>query len=103
MSEKAFNGEIYCDDRMFVLYLCKGTVDIDDDLITTTIYHEEAPKDYKWCLVTYRNVDRYSIVRVDHFNSKDEAKAYMKKVEPTVPLISLGGGAPSTCRRSGSP
>lgn len=59
MNEIGFNGEIYNDDRMFVLYVCKCTVDIDDDVISTTIYHEDAPENHKWCVVTYRNVTRY--------------------------------------------
>lgn len=87
-----FNGQMYNDDRMFVLYLCKGTVNADGT--ATTIYHEEPPDNSKWCLVTYRNVPRYPAVRVDHFDTLEEAQAYIKKVEPTVPLISLGGKGP---------
>ncbi len=94
MNEIEFNGEIYNDERMFVLYVCKCTVDINDDVISTTIYHEEAPENYKWCVVTYRNVTRYMSTRVDHFDSESDAIAYMKKVEPDVPLISLGGKSP---------
>ncbi len=94
MSNIEFNGESYHDDRMFVLYVCKCTVDINDDVMSTKIYHEEAPENHKWCLVTYRNAARYFATRVDHFDFENEAKTYMKKVEPTVPLISLGGRSP---------
>lgn len=90
MNENEFNGEIYHDDRMYVLYVSKCTVSINDDVEATTIYHEEAPENYKWCVVTYRNVARYPPTRVDCFDSEEEAIAYMQKVEPQVPLISLG-------------
>lgn len=96
MNEIEFNGEIYHDDRMFVLYLCKCTVDINEDIMITTIYHEEAPENHKWCIVTYKNIARYLATRVDHFNSENEAIAYIKQVEPQVPLISLGGRSPET-------
>lgn len=92
-----FNGETYHDDRMFVLHVCKCTVVVkDDDILETTIYHEDAPYNHKWCLVTYRNVKRYPAIRVDHFDSFETACAYKKNVEPTVPLISLSGRSPGT-------
>lgn len=94
MNKIDFNGEIYNDDRMFVLHVCKCTVDIDADVISTTIYHEDAPENHKWCIVTYRNVTRYMATRVDHFDSEREAVDYMKKVEPDVPLISFDGRSP---------
>jgi len=90
-----FNGETYRDDRMFVLYICRCTVDIiEGEIVATTIYHEDAPETHEWCLVTYKNVTRYPAIRVDHFESLKAAQDYMKKVEPTVPLISLGGNSP---------
>ncbi|MCK5611945.1 hypothetical protein KAR91_59295 [Candidatus Pacearchaeota archaeon] len=96
MGKIEFNGELYNDDRMFVLYLCKCTVCINDEVIETTIYHENAPDDHKWCLVTYRNIPRYIATRVDHFDSENDAMAYMKKVAPVAPLVSLGGKPPQT-------
>ena len=90
-----FRGETYNDDRMFVLYLCKCAIeDGDDNTVTTTICHESAPEDHKWCIVTYRNTARYPAIRVDHFDSFEPARAYLEKIEPTVPLISLGGESP---------
>ncbi len=90
-----FNGETYNDDRLFVLYICKCTVNtVEGDTVETTIYHEKAPEAHKWCLVTYKNIAKYPAVRVDHFESLKAAEDYMKKVEPTVPLISLGGQSP---------
>lgn len=89
-----FQGDYYHDDRMFVLYLCKGTEEIEGDHIATTIYHENPPENATWCLVTYKNTERYMVARVDTFETKQEAEDYMKHVEPQVPLISLGGQAP---------
>jgi hypothetical protein len=89
-----FEGETYNDDRMFVLYVAPCTVRLDDDVEETVIYHEGPPSSHQWCLVTYRNVPRYRAVRVDHFGSREAAESYRRKVEPTVPLISLGGSAP---------
>ena len=98
MSQKAiamdlieFDGEHYRDDRMYILHIAKCTKKESDLYITTTIYHDEPPDNYHWCLVTYRNNERYSPTRVDDFASKADAETYLRKVEPSVPLISLGG------------
>ena len=91
-----FGKEIYNDDRMFVLYVCKCTFkNGHGDTVATTIYHASAPAEHTWCIVTYRNTARYPAVRVDHFESLDHARAYVERVEPMVPLISLGGIPPS--------
>lgn len=94
MNENKFNGESYHDDRMYVLYASKCTVSINDGVMATTIYHEVAPKNHKWCVVTYRNITRYPPTRADCFDSENEAMAYIQKIEPQVPLISLGGKPP---------
>jgi hypothetical protein len=36
----------------------------------------------------------YSAARVDHFETFTAAEDYTKRIEPTVPLISLGGQSP---------
>ena len=91
-----FHGEKYRDDRMFVLYICRCTEEFDDEAVTTTIYHEESPENAKWCLVTYRNNERYTLYRADVFESFEEAELYQQEVEPTIPLISLGGCSMTT-------
>ena len=63
-------------------------------MLETVIYHEAAPAEHLWCLITYRNTPGYPAVRVDHFQTRDEARSYMERTEPTVPLISLGGSSP---------
>jgi hypothetical protein len=96
MADLEFEGETYNDDRMFVLSVCRCTVDIAEDGTTlTTIYHESAPPDSRWCLVTYRNTPTYPAYRVDHFDSLAAAQGYLAQVEPTVPRISLGGDSPA--------
>jgi len=95
MADTEFNGETYRDDRMFVLYVCPCTVDdLDQNTIETVIYHEAPPAEHLWCVVTYRNTSRFPATRVDHFRTHDEAHAYLQKVEPSVPLVSLGGSSP---------
>jgi hypothetical protein len=88
---KEFNGKLYYDDRLFLVHLCLGTVDTDGDLVTTTIYHENAPPDAKWCLVAYRNYETFPAFSVLHFRTKDDAMAYRLLFEPSTPLISRGG------------
>lgn len=88
-----FNGKIYNDDRMFVLHVAKCTItdadDIADEIIT--IYHVEVPKDYKWCVITYRNIINYMPYRTDYFDTKKEANEFLERTEPSTPLISLKG------------
>jgi len=87
-----FNGEEYFDDRLFVIHLCKGTVKIQKDgVVATTIYHENPPADHLWCVVTYRNCNRYPIFRVDSFYHQSNAIEFLQQIEPTTPLISLNG------------
>lgn len=82
---------MYYDDRLFVLYVCLGTVEIEDELVTTTIYHENPPFDAKWCLVTYRNCENYPAFSVVHFQDSADAITYMRLIEPTTPLVSSQG------------
>lgn len=92
-----FQGQNYFDDRLFVLYLCKGIVEIepnDEGIVWTKIYHEKAPDNYIWCVATYRNCNRYPLYRVDSFYKKEDAEKYIKEIEPETPLISLGGNSP---------
>ena len=90
-----FQNSNYYDDRLFIFYLCKCTINISsDDMVETTIYHEENPNGSIWCLITYKNCERYPVSTINHFNTKDKAIDYIKKVEPSTPLISLDGQSP---------
>lgn len=97
---KHFNGKDYYDDRLFLLHLCLGSLEVEGGLVTTTIYHENAPPESKWCLVTYRNCDNYPAFGVLHFESKDDAVAYMESVEATTPLASHEGQSPGLSREA---
>jgi hypothetical protein len=97
---KSFNGKDYYDDRLFLLHLCLGTFEVEGDVVTTTIYHENPPPDATWCLVTYRNCDNYPAFNVLHFRTKDDAVIYMESVEPTTPLVSNGGQSSGLSRES---
>jgi hypothetical protein len=91
-----YAGQTYNDDRLFILHLCKCTIDGSAlETIATTIYHENAPGESKWCLATFRNTARYPAVRVDDFYSLEAARTYMERVAPTGPLVSLGGQSPA--------
>ena len=95
MSKLEFNGNTYNDDRLFILHVCKCTIVKSNDITSTTIYHEEAPKDHSWCVVTFWNDLRYKANRVDHFDTENEANEYATQVEPQTPLISLDGKSPN--------
>ena len=95
-SGPTLHGDVYNDDRMFVMYLCRCTVhEPGDGTVVTSVYHQEIPQDAAWCVVTYRNTERYPAYRVDNFNTQKEAQSYVERVEPLVPLVSLGGRSPS--------
>mgnify|MGYP003686477845 FL=1 len=68
-----YQGETYRDDRMFVLNLSLG----------------KSNNKEKYILMTYRNTPQLPPIRVDDFNTKEDAIEYIKKIEPKVPLTSL--------------
>ena len=88
------NGVAYFDDRMFLVHICRCTAVLKRDATETTIYHDNVPAEAKWCVVTYRNTVKYPAVQVDHFETREQAQAYVERIEPTVPVVSLGGVAP---------
>lgn len=95
MPELEFQGEIYNDDRMFVLHISKCTVRAGLDGTTAiTIHHQAAPAESQWCVVAYHNTRRYPPTRVDRFDTLAEAEAYVQRIEPTVPRVSLAGQFP---------
>lgn len=95
MTEIEFDGRHYLDDRMFLLHLARCTVEAPkDSMVATTVHHQSPPPTAVWCVVTYRNTSGYPPFRVDHFNTRQEAQAYLENVEPDTPRISLNGRAP---------
>ena len=76
---KLWQGQMYFDDRLFILDL------------------QQATKNGKtvWAVITRRNVKGFPPWRVDDFETKEEAINYIKGVESSAPRISLGGNSPS--------
>ena len=91
MAMVEFNGNLYNDDRMFVLYIAPCVFSENRDTITYEVFHETPPPEHTWCIVTYRNTQRYPASKVDIFKSKEEAEKYKANVEPGCPLVSLRG------------
>lgn len=89
-----FNDRQYNDDRMFVMFLARCTISEDEEFIITKIHYENILPNFKWCVATFRNVERYTAYRVDSFDSELEALEYLEAVEPETPLISLNGHSP---------
>lgn len=92
--KREFDGLLYNDDRIFVLYLCKCTIHENEDSIVTTIHHSQAPEEFVWAVVTFRNSERYTAIKSNHFKSRKEAEEFICELEPRVPLISLNGNSP---------
>ena len=91
-----FQGTSYFDDRLFVLSLCRGRIQSGPEgTVETTILHESNADDLIWCLATYRNCQKFPLVSLIHFESKDDATKYATLIEPSVPLISLNGRSPN--------
>ena len=88
-----YNGQMYYDDRLFILNLAPCTVTYELNLITYIIHHLDAPDKYLWSVTTYKNTERYTAVRVDVFENIFEAERYAMEVEPDCPLASLNGGS----------
>lgn len=73
-----WQGEIFNDDRLFILDLQpakKGKLDV-------------------WAVVTRWNSSGFSPYKVNDFPTKLEAIQFIKKIEPQTPRISLGGKSP---------
>lgn len=80
MSSKKFisyQGYDYRDDRMYVMNIATATMSKDNKRC--------------WNLATYRNTISLPATRNDFFDTKKELIDYIKKVEPSVPLISNNG------------
>lgn len=73
-----WQGQLYNDDRLFILDL------------------QRAKKNGQpvWAVTTRRNSKGFPPFRVDCFPALDEAKEFIARIEPTTPLISLGGKPP---------
>lgn len=73
-----WQGQLYKDDRLFILDL----------------QFAQKNKQPVWAVTTRRNVDGFPPFRVDDFPTKEAAITFIQKIEPETPLISLGGKSP---------
>ena len=94
MESFEYDGELYNDDRLFVLSVSKCSVKEDRETITTIVHHKVAPENHIWCVVMYKNVPRYGISNVFHFKTEREAILFLQETAPVCPLISLQGESP---------
>ena len=95
MSGHLFRGDVYRDDRMYVMRVASKFTKESDGAVVVEIDVEPASDgDRPVVLMTYRNVPALPAVRVDEFPSASAAFDYIKKIEPTCPRISLGGHPP---------
>ncbi len=86
----------YRDDRMYVMRISSKFEKMNDRLISASIKEDKsAIAKGAVVLVTYRNTYSLPAIRVDEFESLDEAINYVMRVEPTCPRVSLGGSGPN--------
>jgi len=74
-----FEGQVYRDDRIYVINLNRGIVSRNNDRKT------------RYLVNTYRNTPNLPTTRTDDFSTKKEVVDYLKKVKPETPLVSKNG------------
>ena len=85
-----YKGENYYDDRIFHLHLTlTNKQTLPDGIVTREVGSNLSCDTYT--LITRRNSIGRKPIRADDFESYDEAIAYIERIEPEVPLISLNG------------
>tara|TARA_B100000315_G_C14238884_1_gene434407 strand:+ start:290 stop:613 length:324 start_codon:yes stop_codon:yes gene_type:complete len=80
---------MFKDDRMYVLEISKSRttpLDFAGNAVGTT--------SDKWTLVTRKNIEGFPPIRVDDFDTEEEAIKYYKKVVVEMPRVSLGNNSP---------
>ena len=75
---KLWHGQAYKDDRLFILDL----------------HQASKGSETVWAVTTRRNINGFPPFRVDDFMSKAEAIAFIQRIEPETPRISLNGASP---------
>lgn len=77
----------YYDDRKFVLEVAMVT--------TNPLAETEENIKSMWAVITRRNVPGYPPTRVDNFSKEEDAIAFLKKIAPLTPRISLNEKPPT--------
>ena len=74
MDQKLFRGDVYRDDRMYVMRIASNFTKDDDGVVTVALAAEpNIEADKTVVLVTYRNLPTLPAVRVDDFASFNAA------------------------------
>jgi hypothetical protein len=95
MDKRLFRGEIYRDDRLYVMRVASIFNKDGDGAVTVALAAEpDIEADRPVVLVTHSNLPTLPAVRVDDFLSFIAAIEYIKRVEPPCPRVSLGGRSP---------
>ena len=81
-----YEERIYRDDRIFVMNLSYGRYIEKHGPFSRPIEDKDA-----WILRTYRNTVELPVVNTHTFDSSEDARAYIVKIEHTTPLISRKG------------
>ena len=85
------DGFDYNDDRMYILSLQRCSVVDDDEMTSVTVRYTELDKTTHWCVIIFRNIPSYSSSKVNLFDEKEEAQAFLDHVERSTPRVSLDG------------
>jgi hypothetical protein len=95
MPEMRLGSDIYRDDRMFVLRITSEfTKESDGSIIAALRPDGDDDSAKPVVLITYRNTPSRPAIRVVDFPSRGDALAYVMRVEPTCPRITLEGRSP---------
>ena len=75
---KLWQGNVYHDDRLFILDLQQA----------------KKGQNIVWAVTTRRNIQGFPPFRVDDFPTKEDALRFIERTEPQTPRISLRGQSP---------
>lgn len=86
-----FKGTTYNDDRMFVLSVQQCSLMEDDESWSATVHYDEPELATHWCVLTLRNTPTYPAVKVNVFDTQEDAQAFFDDIERQTPMISYNG------------
>jgi hypothetical protein len=89
-----FEGFEYNDDRMFILSLQRCSAVDADEMTIITVQYNKLDVTTHWCVITYRNIPSFPSTRVNLFDEKEEAQAFLDDIERSAPRVSLDGEPP---------
>lgn len=87
---KLWDGEMYLDDRLFILDLQQAT----KGKFTLDLQQLGKGKRDVWAVTRRRNTKSFPPSGSDDFTTEEEAVDYIMRVEPATPRISLEGDSP---------